>query len=340
MSRNLQRTLGVAIAFLLACGTARADPPPPPTAVDILALLFLCGLMGLVGQGCRVIVGMVTLTTYKLTAPPTNQDVFNLARLLFSLVVGFLAGIAAALTQWGASGLDSIHVTDFATVIKFGIAGYLGADFIEGFTSRFFDKSAPLVIGATTPASAAPLAPPTQSSEDLGGTLSDIHAMVAAVAEKAGDTTSPMAKFKEKAPGIMSQLMDDFGVNDFQAAGILGNIGVECDGFTEMQEINPVGGGTGGYGWAQWTGPRRKQFFAYCQKTGNDKDSDAANYGFMKQEFEGPYKSVIVNLKKTQTVADATRVVLVQYEGAGVPATDRRIAWANMALTAFKSQSA
>ena len=70
--------------------------------------------------------------------------------------------------------------------------------------------------------------------------------------------------FIGKAPAIMSSLMTDFGFDATQAAAVLGNIGHECAGFQLMQEVNPIGGGRGGYGWCQWTGPRRRQFQILC----------------------------------------------------------------------------
>src|SRR5262249_36370806 len=77
-----------------------------------------------------------------------------------------------------------------------------------------------------------------------------------------------------KGPKIMADLMRDFGLTDIQAAGILGNIGQECGGFTLWQEAHPLGGGQGGYGWCQWTGPRRTSFFAWCAQQGLSVQSD------------------------------------------------------------------
>ena len=71
---------------------------------------------------------------------------------------------------------------------------------------------------------------------------------------KSGD-----ALFRLKAPHIMAQLQSDFDLNEIQAAGIMGNIGYECGGFHQLHEIGQPED-KGGYGWAQWTGPRRLSF--------------------------------------------------------------------------------
>ena len=105
--------------------------------------------------------------------------------------------------------------------------------------------------------------------------------------------------FDQKAPEIMDRLMKDFQLNPEQAAGIMGNLGHESAGFTTMQEKG-MKSGRGGLGWAQWTGSRRKQYEAYLAQTGQQANSDEANYGFLKQELtNGPEASAIANIKKS-----------------------------------------
>ncbi|XKM41271.1 phage tail tip lysozyme [Rhizobium ruizarguesonis] len=61
------------------------------------------------------------------------------------------------------------------------------------------------------------------------------------------------------APRLVSDLSRDFQLSPEQAAGVVGQLGQESAGFGTMQEVNPlVPGSRGGYGYAQWTGPRRK----------------------------------------------------------------------------------
>jgi hypothetical protein len=93
--------------------------------------------------------------------------------------------------------------------------------------------------------------------------------------------------FQNLVPRIMGDLILDFGLSPIQAAAVLGNLAHESAGFTAMQERNPVGGGRGGLGWAQWTGPRRRAFEAWVSKKGFAPDSYAANYGYLKAELSG-----------------------------------------------------
>src|SRR5262249_24881232 len=146
--------------------------------------------------------------------------------------------------------------------------------------------------------------------------------------------------FVAKAPGIMEKLIDDFDLQDFQAAGILGNIGLECDGFRIMQELKPIGGGRGGFGWCQWTGDRRHLFEAFCSAQGLSPTSDPANYGYLQRELQTTEKGSIDALKTTTNIIQAVHVFEQKFERAmaGLEHFDRRERWAKLALANFKPQ--
>jgi hypothetical protein len=148
--------------------------------------------------------------------------------------------------------------------------------------------------------------------------------------------------FVAKAPGIMVKMIADFGLKDFQAAGIMGNIGEECDGFREMQEKKPlVPGSKGGFGWAQWTGPRRTAFESFCMRTGQDRFSDAANYGFLKEELNDTQKEARDAVLKAPNLSKAVRVFEATFERAkaGLEHFDRRDDWAKLALDSFRNDA-
>lgn len=173
------------------------------------------------------------------------------------------------------------------------------------------------------------------------------------IMSKAGDQASPpptdpkapTAKkgeelFLLKAPRIMEKLIDDFDIKDFQAAGILGNIGLECDGFRLMQEVKPIGGGRGGFGWCQWTGDRRGLFEAFCKAEGLDPTSDAANYGYLHRELKDTEKASIKALRPTTNLVDAVHAFEHSFERAkaGFEHFDRRERWGKLALAHFNRQ--
>lgn len=152
---------------------------------------------------------------------------------------------------------------------------------------------------------------------------------------KADVDDDPAESFDEKAPRIMRKLMKDLGLNPAQAAGVLGNIGHECDGFKSMQELNPRAGSAGGWGWCQWTGSRRKAFEEWADKLSLDYASDAANYGFLVHEFKTTERRALADVQTAMTIRDATERFMVRFERPGVPHFASRYQWAQRAHKAF-----
>ncbi|MCS3686654.1 hypothetical protein ABIF07_006324 [Bradyrhizobium elkanii] len=148
------------------------------------------------------------------------------------------------------------------------------------------------------------------------------------------------SSFTSKAPAIMQRLMNDFGLSKEQAAGIVGNLGHESGGFKIMQERNPIGGGRGGFGWAQWTGSRRRDYEAWCKANGLNPTSDEANYGFLKHELMTNHADAIAAVKRTGSVSDATRAFESSYEKAGIKHMGSRYNYANQAMSAYNSPAA
>lgn len=145
-----------------------------------------------------------------------------------------------------------------------------------------------------------------------------------------------MSLFTEKAPRIMRDLMRDFPISKEDAAAIVGNLGHESGGFAKLQEIAPtVKGSRGGYGWAQWTGPRRRAFEAWCKKEGLSPASDAANYGYLVVELRGDEKAAVPAVKKAVGLRAKVIAFEAAFERAGVKHYDSRVKYAQQALTAY-----
>jgi hypothetical protein len=160
-------------------------------------------------------------------------------------------------------------------------------------------------------------------------------------ANKATVTKPPSGNgglFETKAPRIMRQLMDDFAFTKIQTAGVLGNLGHETGGFKHFQELAPISG-QGGFGWAQWTGPRRRDFMNFCQANGLSPTSDDANYGFLRHELNTSERNTVPALKAESTLEGATRIFEQLFERAGIVALNSRIKFARKALAAFENLS-
>lgn len=148
-------------------------------------------------------------------------------------------------------------------------------------------------------------------------------------------STSP-SLYLSKSPKIVSDLIRDFSLSPIQASAIVGNLGHESAGFTHLQEIHPVAG-RGGLGWAQWTGPRRLTFEAYCRDHGLDTSSDEGNYGYLFEELRTTQAHSIEQLRKTTTLDAATDTFEAVFERAGVPALASRRKYALEALQAYSA---
>jgi hypothetical protein len=142
--------------------------------------------------------------------------------------------------------------------------------------------------------------------------------------------------FRAKAPGIMALLMRDFPIELDDAAAVLGNLGHECGGFASLQEISPtVVGSAGGYGWAQWTGPRRRSYEAYCKRNRLDPAGDVANYGFLFSELKGPERKAIARVKAAKGLNAKVKAFELAYERAGAKHYSSRNEWAAVAFDAW-----
>ena len=127
------------------------------------------------------------------------------------------------------------------------------------------------------------------------------------------------------------------GLNQFGAAGLMGNLKAEsgCSpinlqnsyekklGFTDKTYTSAVDNGSytnfvkdsAGYGLAQWTYWSRKQnLLNFAKKKGTSIGDLEMQLDFLYQELSSGYKAVLNTLKSATSVAEASNVVLMQFE--------------------------
>lgn len=145
-----------------------------------------------------------------------------------------------------------------------------------------------------------------------------------------------MALFDEIVPKYMTKLMLDFDCTAEDAAAVFGNAGHESLGFEKLQEMKPtIKGSRGGWGWFQWTGPRRKDFEAYCKRNDLDPSSHETNYKFLFVELTGNESKTMPLVKRAPTLEKKVIAFEAAFERAGVKHYDRRLEWAERALRAY-----
>lgn len=126
---------------------------------------------------------------------------------------------------------------------------------------------------------------------------------------------------------LVGDLEEALGISQVQAAAIVGNLAHETSDFKFMQELEPVvKGSRGGYGFAQWTGSRRKDFESWASENDLDLNSYEANFGFLMHEIQNTREGrFLEKLEATDNIEDATRVVSEGYLRPGKPMMSSRI---------------
>lgn len=146
-----------------------------------------------------------------------------------------------------------------------------------------------------------------------------------------------MAYFEDNVVWMMDKFISDFDADKLDASAVFGNAGHESAGFQSLQELKPlVKGSRGGFGIMQWTGPRRREYEAYCERSGKDPVSMQTNYDFLFVELSGPEGKVLQKLKAAKTLDEKTEVFSKVFLRPGIPHLDSRKLWALKALKAYE----
>lgn len=150
-----------------------------------------------------------------------------------------------------------------------------------------------------------------------------------------------MAQFEDFVMRMVPDLQRDFGCSEDDAYAILGNMGHESNGLRQLQEVAPIGGGRGGLGGFQWTGPRRVQFEAYCKEHKLGIGSYEATYGFLYWELTHTEKAM-PRVMAAKGLYNKTMAFELAFERANKKYKfyDRRYAWAQKAKAYYEAHAA
>ena len=137
----------------------------------------------------------------------------------------------------------------------------------------------------------------------------------------------------------MQDLILTFDLTPIQAAAIVGNLGTESQNFTAYHEHGQPKN-KGGYGWAQWTGPRRETFFAWADAQNLHRESEAASLGYLEHELQTSQQYALTALKQQTELSNATHSFMYQFEGPGILNEVDRQNHARIALQAYNRLNA
>ena len=149
---------------------------------------------------------------------------------------------------------------------------------------------------------------------------------------------TPEAHYARLAPDLCATLLGDFPeLIPADADAVFGNGGYESLGFTKLQEMKPtVPGSRGGWGLMQWTGPRRRDFEAYCKRNGKDPSDIRVNYAWLFVELKSTEKRAIAAVKSASGLKDKVEAFERSFLRAGVKAYDKRLRWARLVESACR----
>ena len=109
------------------------------TATEWITGLLLGGLLGMLGQGIRIIVGLKKLNDEASVEGSSFSSKFQGNRLGLSLLIGFIAGGLAVIGFAETPGFKTPSREMIVTLLG---AGYAGTDFIEGFIQKYLPRRA------------------------------------------------------------------------------------------------------------------------------------------------------------------------------------------------------
>jgi hypothetical protein len=183
-------------------------------------------------------------------------------------------------------------------------------------------KKNEIKVGGVPVSSGNPL-PVTLGDGDLGGGHAggtvgsgggDEGGMPSDSLGSANQSLVTSAEGRARGVHLIKHLMDRFGWTKDQATGAAGVMGFESGNFTTMQEGGQAPG-HGGWGYEQWTGPRRRQFMAWTAAHKLNPSSVEANEGFLDWEAAGSQKGGFASVGQTHTVTTAADAFLTNVEG-------------------------
>ncbi|CAD6555391.1 phage tail tip lysozyme [Paraburkholderia sabiae] len=149
------------------------------------------------------------------------------------------------------------------------------------------------------------------------------------------------AQSKQAADAYVSNLQKDFGLTKDQAAGIVANLwhesggmnsGINQGGKIGAPGSNMADDNANGYDIAQWGGTRKQGLIDYARQHNLDPSSEAANYGYLKQELQTSQAGAIAAVKGTNSAQAATQAFCNAFEQPSDPQMASRLGYLNQIL--------
>lgn len=107
---------------------------------SLLLSLILGGLLGMIGQSIRVVVGLKKTYDISIQNNQTLKENFEGRQLLLSLLIGFVASSLGMIASLNFEDLKASTLLNKSQILQLIAIGYAGTDFIEGFVKKYLPK--------------------------------------------------------------------------------------------------------------------------------------------------------------------------------------------------------
>lgn len=129
------------------------------------------------------------------------------------------------------------------------------------------------------------------------------------------------------SPDLVFQGLIARGLPAHVAEGIVMNLGDESGFDTSVNEAAPtVPGSRGGFGLAQWTGPRRVALEQAAAASGSMPDDPEFQLDFLVNELHGPERRAFDKITQTSNPGDAAAAFATDFLRPAKQHLDRRVA--------------
>lgn len=102
---------------------------------SIVSLILTGGLLGILGQGIRIVVGVKKFKEENALKAAADQKPMDSAAIFYSIFIGFVAGGLGLLLNKPTDGVITNQL-----VLMIMATGYSGADFIEGVFGKYLQN--------------------------------------------------------------------------------------------------------------------------------------------------------------------------------------------------------
>jgi len=106
----------------------------------ILGPLLLGGLLGMIGQSIRIIIGLKKTYETSQQEHVSVKSLLDTRQLVISLLIGFVAGCLITLLRFDF-GRPAPFIWSRDRIIEVIAVGYAGTDFIEGIMKKYLPST-------------------------------------------------------------------------------------------------------------------------------------------------------------------------------------------------------